>query len=154
MIKERYEQKGASALASSSPIDQTAILNENIDFIMNALDLDSFSIRHTDEEGVDPNFVETTVPLVPMMSFLPQRVTKRESHKRPNLQCNVTLWRYKDSVWGDRKVISCNSPFEENIQLADGDLFHLEADNKITVTSGSEKIDIGQTIVYKANVPE
>ena len=69
MIKERYEQKRVSALASS------AILNENIDFIMNALDLDRVSIRHTDEEGVDPNFVETTVPLVPMMSFLPQRVS-------------------------------------------------------------------------------
>ncbi|EFO88149.1 hypothetical protein CRE_06956 [Caenorhabditis remanei] len=187
MIKERYEQKGASALASSSPIDQTAILNENIDFIMNALDLDSFSIRHTDEEGVDPNFVETTVPLVPMMSFLPQRpnvnlvfrnvqicnamfdvvvpicdgdtvsmiIRKlRRISKAIKPKYEVTLWRYKDSVWGDRKVISFNSLFEENLQLADGDLFHLEADNKITVTSGSEKIDIGQTIVYKANVPE
>lgn len=76
MIKERFEQKGVSALASSSPVDQTSILNENIDFIMNALDLDRVTIRHTDEEGIDANIVETTVPLVPMLNFTPNRVRK------------------------------------------------------------------------------
>ncbi|CAO4371332.1 unnamed protein product [Caenorhabditis nigoni] len=188
MIKERFEQKGVSALSSTSPIDQTAILNENIDVIMNALDLDRVSIRHTDEEGVDANVVETTVPLVPCMSFLPNRpavnlvarnvqicngmfdvvvpivdgdtvqmiVRKlRRISKAIKPKFEVTLWRYKDAVWGDRKVISCNAPFEENIQLADSDVFHLEADDKITLTtSDGQKVDVGRTIVYKANVPE
>ncbi|EGT45646.1 CBN-LARS-1 protein [Caenorhabditis brenneri] len=187
MIKEKFEQKGVSALASTSPIDQSAILEENLDFIMNALDLDRVSIRLTEEEGVEANIAETTVPLVPMMNFLQKRPTVnlvarnvqicngmfdvvapivdgdtvamvvrklRRISKAIKPKFEVTLWRYKDSVWGDRKVISCNAPFEENIQLADGDVFNLEEGNKITVTSGSQKFDVGLTIVYKANVPE
>ncbi|CAI2348746.1 unnamed protein product [Caenorhabditis sp. 36 PRJEB53466] len=186
MIKEKFEQKGVSALASSSPIDQTAILNENIDFILNALDLDRVSIRHTDENGVDANVVETTVPLLPLMHFLPNRPNVelvarnvqicngmfdvvvpivdgdtvamvarklRRISKAIKPKFEVSLWRYNDSVWGDRKVVSCNNPFEQNTKLAEGDVFQL-VNGKITVTSGTEKYDIGHTVVYSAVVPE
>uniref|UniRef100_A0A8R1DRQ4 Leucyl-tRNA synthetase n=1 Tax=Caenorhabditis japonica TaxID=281687 RepID=A0A8R1DRQ4_CAEJA len=186
MIKERFEQKGVSALASSSPIDQTGILNENIDFIMNALDLDRLQIRHTDEQGIDANIVETTVPLAPVLSFLPSRpsveivarnvqicngmfdvpvpivdgdtvamiVRKlRRISKAIKPKFEVNLWRYNDATWGDRKLISCLSPFSENTKLTDQDVFHLDG-NVVTVTASAEKHELGKTIVYSAMVPE
>lgn len=50
-------------------------------------------------------------------------------------------------------MISVNNPLAENVKLADGAVFHLESD-KITVTDGAEKHDVGKTIVYVAVVPE
>ncbi|CAB3401861.1 unnamed protein product [Caenorhabditis bovis] len=188
MVKENYAAKGASALVSNSAIDQEAILRENLDYILNSLDLDRVSIRHTDEQGVDANIVETTVPQAPIMQFLPNRESvaviarnvnvcnglfdvplpivdgdtvamlvrkMRRFNKAVKPKFEVSFWRYKDPVWGDRQMISNQNPLELNEKLAENDVFHLQ-DNKITVTTVSDgkTYDIGSTIVYVAAIPQ
>ncbi|CAI5445809.1 unnamed protein product [Caenorhabditis angaria] len=185
MVKENYEQKGISALISTSPIDQTSILNENLDYILNSLDLDRVQIRHTDEENVDVNITETTVPLVPLMQFQPNRVSVnlvarnvdvcnglfdvvlpivdgdsvsmvirklRRASKAIKPRFEVSLWRYSNSVWGDRQTISVANPLENNVKLSENDTFSL-TENGITVQNSSGTHPIGATIVYVAALP-
>lgn len=73
MIKEQYEQKGMAALASACAFDQAAILLENREYIENALELDRFFIKYTDEPDVELVIAETVVPGAPLIHFLPPK---------------------------------------------------------------------------------
>ncbi|KJH53016.1 leucine--tRNA ligase [Dictyocaulus viviparus] len=73
MVKQQYEQKGSVALASACAFDQAAILIENREYIENALELDRFFIKYTDDIDVAPVIADSVVPGIPLMHFLPQK---------------------------------------------------------------------------------
>ena len=56
------------------PFDQSAVLLANMDYMLTSLDLDRISIRHTDEEGVEPSILEAVCPGAPLVQFPPNRV--------------------------------------------------------------------------------
>ncbi|EYC28030.1 hypothetical protein Y032_0008g298 [Ancylostoma ceylanicum] len=100
MVKEQYEQKGMAALATACSFDQAAVLLENREYIENSLELDRFSIKYTDEAGVEPVISETVVPGAPLMHFLPPKE-------------GVSLVA--------RNVHVANALFDVNVEVMDGD---------------------------------
>ncbi|CAD6188440.1 unnamed protein product [Caenorhabditis auriculariae] len=184
MIKVEYEQKGETALFFESLYDQTAILTENTDYIMNALDLDRLSIRHTDEQGIDANLIETIMPGAPLINFLPPGASVkltarnvdvanamfdvelpvvdgdsvglllrklRRLNKAVKPRMTVSLYRYKDPVGGDRKLIRCSEPLVENELMPENALLQVAEDKKISLSHGGSKQPLGETIVYVAS---
>ncbi|CAI4231157.1 unnamed protein product [Auanema sp. JU1783] len=69
MVKEQYKIKGKSALESACSFDQTAILEENKDYILNSLDLDRLVIGNTSDSGCDALIAETVCPGTPLINF-------------------------------------------------------------------------------------
>ncbi|CAJ0941487.1 unnamed protein product, partial [Mesorhabditis belari] len=77
MMRELFEKKGVSAFAIQSPFDQAHVIQQNIDYLLNSLDLDKILIQHTDEEGLDPTIVEAVCPGSPLIVYIadPEGVT-------------------------------------------------------------------------------
>ncbi|WKY00875.1 hypothetical protein Q1695_015135 [Nippostrongylus brasiliensis] len=63
----------------------------------------------------------------------------------------VSLWRYRDPVGGDRKLINSSDPLDGNEELQDEALFAVDLQNKtVSVSTNGSSHPLGDTIIYVA----
>lgn len=68
-IREQLALRGPSGLNVSSSFDESAVLNENLDYIRSTLDLDDVEVIYTDQPGVDAKIKEDCCPGSPFIAF-------------------------------------------------------------------------------------
>ncbi|KAF5284997.1 hypothetical protein FQR65_LT02309 [Abscondita terminalis] len=60
----------------------------------------------------------------------------------------IQLWRYKDPVMGDRKMVPFNNPFADKIMIPIDSSFKLNGNGQVSVVSKDGVYELGRSVIY------
>ncbi|KAJ1359245.1 hypothetical protein KIN20_017938 [Parelaphostrongylus tenuis] len=77
----------------------------------------------------------------------------RRLNKSIKPRFTVTLWRYKDSIGGDRKLINISEPLAINERLDENATFKVDLENKaVSVSSNGLTHPVGETVRLRGTI--
>ena len=175
--KERVAQQGLSVLDLTLDFDEKSVLESNLDYLLNNLQLDGMDVKFSNEAnektqeecrpGV-PFIIFRTEPSVALTAINNQPHTGLFETKLPVLQGDdlnslirrlarnernvkdekkVQLWRFEDPILGPRKMPSLENPMLGKIQIKNGAKFDIDIESQTVKLDG--KIDVGELLVYR-----
>jgi len=174
--KERVADQGLSALDLSLEFDEKKVLEDNLNYLLNTLEMEGVDVKFSSEAS--EKIQEDCRPGVPFVIFRSepsvtlnminnqpfsgvfqitcpilegdtvQSVAKRMARSERNIKDDkkIELWRYKDPEFGPRKIPILNQPLEGKIQLENGSNFHIDL---TTEKVFFDKVDLGGVMVYR-----
>jgi len=177
MIKEMYEKCGASALSLTSEFDESAVLKENMEYIMSSLELEGVELKDVTEAALKnveecypgkPLIVLRTERSIPVKCINPQpsnglfdmsiqiladdnvaKVASRICKLNRNIKRTnkVELWREVDIL--SRKIPNLSNIYAGKMILNPTDLLKIDFDTeKIHVIENGNMFDIGTILFY------
>jgi len=154
--KERVAEQGLSALDLSLEFDEKKVLEDNISYLMNTLQMEGIDVKFSSE--ANEKIQEECRPGVPFIVFRSEpsvtinlvnnqpfsgvfqitcpilegdtvgSVVKRMARSERNIKDDkkIELWRYQDPILGPRKLPTLKEPLDGKVQLKNGSNFHID----------------------------
>uniref|UniRef100_A0A0K0DF01 leucine--tRNA ligase n=1 Tax=Angiostrongylus cantonensis TaxID=6313 RepID=A0A0K0DF01_ANGCA len=94
---------------------------------------------------------DITVPVVngDSVAVIVRKLRRLNKSIKPRF--TVTLWRYRDSIGGDRKLINSDEPLTINERLEENATFTVDLESRaVSVSSNGSTYPVGETLVYVA----
>eukprot|EP00095_Tigriopus_kingsejongensis_P005736 maker-scaffold28_size608977-snap-gene-1.13 protein:Tk05736 transcript:maker-scaffold28_size608977-snap-gene-1.13-mRNA-1 annotation:"hypothetical protein BRAFLDRAFT_63907" len=174
--KERVAEHGLKALDLTLEYDEKKVLEDNVDYLMNNLQLEGIDIKFSTEANEKTQ--EECRPGVPLIQFRREpsvnltlvnnqphtglftadfpilhgdnleKVKKRLQRMEKNVKdaSKVKLYRFKDPVLGPRKIPNLDHPLEGKVEIGAKDIWDVDLE-KLVIKVG--KLDIGNLLVYR-----
>jgi len=164
MVKDRYTVIGERALSLTSPFDEAQILNENINYIRNTLDLQDVNIKCATEGSPviqensypgHPTYDFYRVPSIPIEAvncqiysgkfsvfcdiqdqFTGKLCRERIAKEQKVAAKDVNLYRY-ESAGAARSIPNMNEIMNGKVKVGDDEVFTLDLDKGIIYVNGS-----------------
>lgn len=175
--KERVAAQGLSVLDLTLDFDETQVLEGNLAYLLNNLQLDGMDVKFSNEANEKtqeecrpggPFIVFRTEPSVPLtvvnnqphtglfQTVLPvlegddvSTLIRRLARNERNLkdEKKVELWRFEDPIMGPRKIPSLDNPLEGKVQIKNGVKFSIDLQSQKVMLDGI--VDVGQSLIYR-----
>uniref|UniRef100_A0A915C2C9 leucine--tRNA ligase n=1 Tax=Parascaris univalens TaxID=6257 RepID=A0A915C2C9_PARUN len=97
-------------------------------------------------------FFEAIIPIADddSAATIARRLRRLNRNIKPRY--SITIWRYKDPVAGDRKMINFLEPLANNEKVSDTAVFKVDIDAKrIRIQDNGSSFDVGETLIYSAS---
>ena len=175
--KERVAAQGLSVLDLTLEFDEKQVLEDNLAYLLNNLQLDGMDVKFSNEANEKtqeecrpggPFIVFRTEPSVPLtvinnqphtglfQTVLPvlegddvATLIRRLARNERNLkdEKKVELWRFEDPIMGPRTIPSLDNPLQGKVQIKNGVRFSIDLQSQKVMLDG--KTDVGQSLIYR-----
>ena len=175
--KERVAAQGLSVLDLTLEFDEKQVLEDNLAYLLNNLQLDGMDVKFSNEANEKtqeecrpggPFIVFRTEPSVPLtvinnqphtglfQTVLPvlegddvPTLIRRLARNERNLkdEKKVELWRFEDPIMGPRTIPSLDNPLQGKVQIKNGVRFSIDLQSQKVMLDG--KTDVGQSLIYR-----
>ena len=175
--KERVAAQGLSVLDLTLEFDEKQVLEDNLAYLLNNLQLDGMDVKFSNEANEKtqeecrpggPFIVFRTEPSVPLtvinnqphtglfQTVLPvlegddvATLIRRLARNERNLkdEKKVELWRFEDPIMGPRTIPSLDNPLQGKVQIKNGLRFSIDLQSQKVMLDG--KTDVGQSLIYR-----
>ena len=175
--KERVAAQGLSVLDLTLEFDEKQVLEDNLAYLLNNLQLDGMDVKFSNEANEKtqeecrpggPFIVFRTEPSVPLtvinnqphtglfQTVLPvlegdnvASLIRRLARNERNLkdEKKVELWRFEDPIMGPRTIPSLDNPLQGKVQIKNGLRFSIDLQSQKVMLDG--KTDVGQSLIYR-----
>ena len=174
--KERVNEQGLSALDLTLDFDERIVLEDNVTYLLNTLQLDGVEVKFSSEANEKTQ--EECRPGVPFIIFRKEpsvsmtlindqphsgifqttcpilegdtvhSVTQRLTRNERNIKdaTKVEIWRFEDPVFGPRVMPNLEDPNAGKVKVNGDATFHIDLDAQIVKI---DQLDIGESLVYR-----
>merc|ERR1712115_206580 len=143
-MKDKVVTKGLSALDTSLPWDETAVLKDNLAFITFRSE-PSVELNMVNNQAFSGLF-ETRLPV--LQGDTPVNIAKRLARVERGVKDwkAVEIYRWVDPEMGPRAMPDCNEPFKGLVRVDWSDAFNIDLATQV-VKLGN--LDLGPNLVYR-----
>ncbi|KAI8440512.1 hypothetical protein MSG28_001770 [Choristoneura fumiferana] len=151
MTRDHVERVGLDALSLGLPFDEMAVLKDNKQYLLNALDLDSLEIEYTESPDAPEKTREDCAPGLPHISFsATPGVSVSLVNPAPMSDVSVLkLWRYVDPSLGPRKIPVAGDHETKCVILESAGVLKVDvAAGTVQLAHNGKNIEVGTQLVY------
>merc|ERR1712062_882081 len=139
--KERVAAQGLSVLDLTLEFDEKQVLEDNLAYLLNNLQLDGMDVKFFNEANEKTQ--EECRPGGPFS--LIRRLARNERNLKDEKK--VELWRFEDPIMGPRTIPSLDNPLQGKVQIKNGVRFSIDLQSQKVMLDG--KTDVGQSLIYR-----
>lgn len=174
--KIRVAELGLSALDLSLDFDEKKVLEDNLNYLLNTLQLDGVEVKFSTEANEktqeeckpggpfiifrsEPSVMMTMINNQPLSGLFQTTcpilqgdsvttIAKRMARNEKAIKDDkkIQLWRYQDPELGPRTMPNLEKPNEGKVQLTNGMTFRIDLDAQKVFVNNE---DVGQMLVYR-----